>query len=259
MSPPGVTLVGFDTALATTSACVLRADGEAFRSEPPSPERLLGPARHSQELLPELDRLLVQAGTGWRAVDSIAVGVGPGTFTGLRIGVATARALAQALRIGVRRVSSLAALATGAAAGRKLESGRLVLALIDARRGQVFASLQRVARVASPDAGLPALEVIWEPFVTDPGPLLARLAELDAPVCAGDWALESRTELERSGAEVLPPDSGVHAVDALYVCRLALSIEPVSTDEIHPVYLRLPDAEVHKARRPIGDAGEEGT
>jgi tRNA threonylcarbamoyladenosine biosynthesis protein TsaB len=237
---PGDTLVGFDTAMATASACVLCSDGESFATPPPSPERLLGPARHSQELLPEVERLLVEAGTGWEDVRSIAVGVGPGTFTGLRIGVATARALAQALGIGVRGVSSLAALATGAATGAELGEGALVLAVIDARRGQVFAALHRVT-------GPGSTETIWAPFVTDPEPLLERVGALDGtPVCAGDWALESGAKLERAGAEVLSPDSRLHAVNALHVCRLALEVEPVSVNEIHPVYLRLPDAEVNK-------------
>jgi tRNA threonylcarbamoyladenosine biosynthesis protein TsaB len=254
VSGPGLTLVGFDTALATTSACVLRSDGAAFRSDPPSPQRLLGPAHHSQELLPELERLLERAGTGWGEVDSIAVGVGPGTFTGLRIGIATARALAQALDVGVRGVSSLVALATGAAAGAELEPGRLVLATIDARRGQVFASLHRVAR--PPELGL---ETVWEPFVTDPEPLLARVSELgETLVCAGDWALESAAKLERIDAMVLPPESGLHAVDALQVCRLALGIEPVSASDIFPVYLRLPDAEVNKQLTEMGRRTAEG-
>jgi tRNA threonylcarbamoyladenosine biosynthesis protein TsaB len=248
VSARAITVVGFDTALATVSACVLRVDGSSFASEPPSAERLLEPARHSQELLPELARLLEEAGTDWDEIDSIAVGVGPGTFTGLRIGVATARALAQSLDVGVRAVSSLEALATGAAAGARIERGRLVLALIDARRGQVFASLHRVAGDGA------TLETVWEPFVSDPDPLLARVAELGEPaVCAGDWTLESAVKLERAGATVLAPDSGLHAVDALYVCKLGLAVEPAPANEVHPVYLRLPDAEVNK--RLAGDAG----
>jgi tRNA threonylcarbamoyladenosine biosynthesis protein TsaB len=241
-------LAGFDTSLATTSACVLRADGTAFRTDPPAAERLLGPARHSQELLPEVERLLTESGTDWGDVGSIAVGLGPGTFTGLRIGVATARALAQALGVGVRGVSSLEALAAGAAQGAALEAGREMLALMDARRGQVFAALYRVAAAER-------LECVWEPFVADPETLLARVAgHGSAPVCAGDWTLESATDLEGAGAEVLPADSGLHAVDALHVCKLGSRVEAVAADAVYPVYLRLPDAEVHK--RLAGDAGD---
>src|SRR3954469_3313376 len=95
-----MTIVGFDTALPVTSACVLLPDGRSFATPPPAPERLLGRPDHSAELLPVLAGLLEEAGVDWPDVRVIAVGVGPGTFTGLRIGVATARALATALRIG---------------------------------------------------------------------------------------------------------------------------------------------------------------
>ena len=87
-------------------------------------ERLLGPALHSQELLPELERLLGESGTGWSDVESIAVGVGPGTFTGLRIGVATARALGQALGVRLQPVSSLEALAVGVAPAKPASTGQ---------------------------------------------------------------------------------------------------------------------------------------
>jgi tRNA threonylcarbamoyladenosine biosynthesis protein TsaB len=242
-----VTLAGFDTALATTAACVLRDDGVAFRTAPPSAERLLEPPRHSQELLPELERLLEEAGVGWDRLDSLAVGVGPGTFTGLRIGISTARALAQALRISIRPVSSLEALGAGIAAGAPLSPGSLVLPLIDARRGQVFAALYRVGEAAAGGEEAPALVPAWEPVVLDPGLLLERIRALpDAPVCAGDWAIKSAAELKSAGAEVLSSDSGLHAVDALYVCRRGMGVEPVAPEKVRPVYLRLPDAEVQK-------------
>jgi tRNA threonylcarbamoyladenosine biosynthesis protein TsaB len=243
-----VNLVGFDTALATTSACVLRDDGESFRTPAPTPERLLGPARHSQELLGTIEGLLAEAGIGWEAIDSIAVGVGPGTFTGLRIGVATARALAQARELELRPVSSLEALAAGAAVGARLDPGRRVLALIDARRGQVFAALFTVAARRKPDARI--LEPESEPSALDPERLLDWVGKLgtpdDAPVCAGDWAVESRAQLERAGAEVPPADCGFHAVDPLQVCRIGMSVRPVPADTVRPVYVRLPDAEINR-------------
>jgi tRNA threonylcarbamoyladenosine biosynthesis protein TsaB len=243
-----VNLVGFDTALATTSACVVRDDGQSFRTPAPTLERLLGPARHSQELLATVEGLLDDAGMGWETVDSIAVGVGPGTFTGLRIGVTTARALAQARSLALRPVSSLEALAAGVAVGARLAVDRRVLALIDARRGQVFAALFRVAERGSGDERV--LEPESEPSVVDPERVLESVANLqelgDAPVCAGDWAIESRTQLERAGAEIPPADCGFHAVDALQVCRIGMSVRPVPPDTVQPVYLRLPDAEINR-------------
>jgi tRNA threonylcarbamoyladenosine biosynthesis protein TsaB len=233
-----VTAVAFDTALAVASACVVRDDGSVFSTAPPPPSRLLEPAAHSQELLPGLDRLMAEAQSGWGEVESIAIGVGPGTFTGLRIGVATGRALGQALGIGLRPVSSLEALAEGVAQASADTPTSPVLSLIDARRGQVFAALYRVGE---------RLEQIWEPVVLDPEILMKRIRELDpAPVCAGDWTLESRTDLEAVGAEIPSPDSGLHAVNAFHVYRLGSRIEAVAPSDVKPVYLRLPDAEINK-------------
>ena len=100
--------------------------------------------------------VLEAAGVDWPAVDRIAVGVGPGTFTGLRIGVATARALARARDIPLVGVSSLHALARGAVAGSDpREEG--VMAVIDARRGEVYAAGWATADVARADA-VPLLE-----------------------------------------------------------------------------------------------------
>jgi tRNA threonylcarbamoyladenosine biosynthesis protein TsaB len=231
-----MTIVGFDTSMPVTAACVLRADGRTFSTPPPGPERLLGPPGHSAELLPALAALLEEASVEWEEVTALAVGVGPGTFTGLRIGVATARALAHALEIGISPVPSLAALAAGleAAGGED----RPMLPLIDARRRQVFAALYRPGRPLEPE---------WGPFALDPEELVARLAEGgESPLAAGDWALESRADLEAAGALVPPADSGLHAVDALHVCRLAEMIDPIPPAEVTPVYVRLPDAEINR-------------
>ena len=230
-----MTIVGFDTSMPVTAACVLRDDGRAFATEPPSPARLLARPEHSAELLPTVAALLDQAEVEWDQVDALAVGVGPGTFTGLRIGVATARALAHALRIGVSPVSSLAALAAGLAEGA--EPGRRFLPLIDARRRQVFAAL----------FSDPSREPEWGPLAADPEELLERVARLDPPpLAAGDWALESRADLEAAGVIVPPADSGLHAVNALHLCRLAETIRPVPPEGVKPTYVRLPDAEINR-------------
>jgi tRNA threonylcarbamoyladenosine biosynthesis protein TsaB len=214
---------------------VLLPDGRALATPPPTPERLLGRPDHSAELLPTLDGLLEEAGTSWPEVTRLAVGIGPGTFTGLRIGVATARALAHALGIGVSPVPSLAALAAGLAG--EAGKARPLLPLIDARRREVFAALYYDGRS----------EPAWGPLALDREALLKRVRELDpGPLAAGDWALESRSDLEAAGAVVAPADSGLHAVNALHVCRLAESIDPVAPGEVTPIYVRLPDAEINR-------------
>jgi tRNA threonylcarbamoyladenosine biosynthesis protein TsaB len=235
-----LTVIGFDTALATTSVCVVRDDGQVFATQPPDASRLMGPPGHSRELLPELDRLVRESGIDWSDIDSVAVGVGPGTFTGLRIGVATARALGQALRVGIRPVSSLEALALGAATKSSRGHGRPLISVIDARRGQVF-----VAVYVSDSAG--TLAPLREPAVMEPDAVLELVGTQEpTPLAVGDWAIRSDRELEDAGAEIPPPDSGLHAVDALCICRLGGGVESVAPEEVKPVYLRLPDVELKK-------------
>jgi tRNA threonylcarbamoyladenosine biosynthesis protein TsaB len=235
-----MTIIGFDTSMAVTSACVLRPDGRAFATPPPPIERLFERPDHSAELLPTLAALLEEAGRDWSDVRLIAVGIGPGTFTGLRIGVATARGLASSLGVEVAAVSSLAGLAA-TTARRAGESGRLLLPLIDARRRQVFAALYHRG---------PAQPPKWGPLALGREELIERVADHSskpgAPIlAAGDWALESRADLEAAGVVVPPADPGLHSVDALDLCLLAQATRPVPADEVRPVYVRQPDAEIN--------------
>ena len=137
-----------------------------------------GSPRHSAELLPELDRLLTAAGRRYEDIDAICIGVGPGTFTGLRIGIATARGLGQALGVRLRPVSSLAAIGLALASEGP---ERLLLAAIDARRGELFCALYRSEPKA---AGRPGLEPVWEEACLAPEDLAARL-EREAPSLVG--------------------------------------------------------------------------
>ena len=243
-----MTLVAFDTSMPVTAACVVREDGQAFVSEPPSTERLLGSPDHSAELLPLLGELLRAAGRDWPDVGSIAVGVGPGTFTGLRIGIATARGLAQALDVGLHPVSSLEALAEGMRAAAA--PGRALVPLIDAKRNQVFASLFRATGGSGP------LRREWGPLALPGEELVASLSSAGhAPLAAGDWAIESRRDLEAAGVEVPSSASGLHAIDARHVSRLGRAAAPRAPHEVRPVYVRLPDAEIYKRSAPDRETG----
>jgi tRNA threonylcarbamoyladenosine biosynthesis protein TsaB len=218
-----VTLLGIDTSTSAASACVLLADGAAFELTPP-PERLARPPAHASELMPAVAEVMERAGVGWRDLDAIAVGVGPGAFTGLRIGVATARALGMAAELPLRRVSSLAALAAGVDAPLKLP-------LIDARRGEVFAALFDGDRE------------LWPPFAASPEALVARLREgAFSPRAAGDGSLRFRGMLEEAGIPVEPDSSEAHVVRAVNVCRLGRGAPDESPEAILPEYLREPDA-----------------
>jgi tRNA threonylcarbamoyladenosine biosynthesis protein TsaB len=214
-------VLGFDTSTAATSACVLRSDGEAFELVPDE-AALRAPPAHASELMPAIVRVLDDAAIGWEQLGAIAVGVGPGTFTGLRIGVATARALGHSRGIDLRPVSSLAALAAGIDA-------ELRLPLIDAKRGELFAALYR------------GEEVLWPPFAATPEELVERVRESGvSPLSAGDGSLRFRETLEAGGIEIAAPPA--HAVRALHVCRLAKDVAATSPDAVLPEYLREPDA-----------------
>ena len=223
-------VLGIDTATADTAAAVTRG-GEvvAERLVPPGDD---GRPRHSQALLGEIEEA-VTAGGGWEAVDLIAAGVGPGSYTGLRIGIASARALAQSLAKPIVPVSSLAALARGIGElPEAADRGRL--ALIDARRGQLFAALHGASG-----------EELWPPFVADPAELTARLGELNQmPLAAGDGTLRFRDGLETVGVAVAPAGDSVHRIAARHICGLAETLAPQRPEQIEPVYLRAPDAEV---------------
>ena len=216
-------LLGLDTSTAATAACLLRCDGEAFEAIPTASD-LTTPPAHARELMPALARMVAEAGLGFGDLDALAVGIGPGTFTGLRIGIATARALAAARGLPLHPVSSLAALARGADAP-------LVLAAIDARRGEIFAALHDESGER------------WAPFVVRPEALAERVRESSlAPLAAGDGAVRYRKELEAAGARIPPDDSPRHVVRALAVCRLAARVAPVAPEAVLPHYLRMPDA-----------------
>ena len=216
-------VLGIDTATAASAACVLRGDGEAFEQSP-SPQRLAQPPAHARELMPAVRAAMERAGLAFAELDAIGVGVGPGSFTGLRIGVTSARALAQAADAELRPVSSLKALAAGIDAPVRLP-------LIDARRGELFAALY--------EGG----EERWAPFAAAPAELAERVRESGAPArAAGDGAVRFRDVLEAAGVPVEPADSSAHVVRGLHVCRLAAVAPAEPPESVVPNYLRQPDA-----------------
>lgn len=123
-----------------------------------------GKPRHTSVLLEEIE-LAAAASGGWLAVDQIAVGLGPGSFTGVRIGIAVARGLALSTGLPTAGVCTLDAV--GRALGTGAGDGRGSLAVLDARRGEIFAALYSARG-----------ERLWEPLVLSPAELAARVGKL---------------------------------------------------------------------------------
>jgi tRNA threonylcarbamoyladenosine biosynthesis protein TsaB len=226
------TILGIDTATADVAVAVARGGEIVWEVREPPAEQ--GRPRHSEALLAAVERAVEAAG-GWRSIGTIGVGIGPGTFTGLRVGVATGRALAQARGLELAPVGSLAALARGIP-GLEERPG---LALIDARRDELFAGLYGVDD-----------EPIWEPFVAPPEAIAERIAGLRVtPRAAGDGSLRFRQRLEAAGVEVLPDTDRAHRMAARHVCALAERAPRLRPEQVTPIYLRRPDAEVWREQR----------
>jgi tRNA threonylcarbamoyladenosine biosynthesis protein TsaB len=192
-----VLTLAFDTATAVATSALV--DGDEVLGERVS---------RAQTLLEDVDALLRQAGAHPSDLDRLAVGLGPGSFTGVRIGLAAARGLALSLDLPGSGVSTLAALAAGAPGA---------LPVVDAKRREVFTL------------------VGGEPCVLSPQEL-----PLDG-LCVGDGAQRYRSLLEERGAVVPPDDDERHLPRARF--HAALAGEPGSVDELEPLYLRVPDAE----------------
>ena len=217
-------VLGLDTATPATVAGVLLGDGTVVeaRDDPAAGER---PA-HQPRLLALAARALREAGVEWEALERIAVGVGPGGFTGLRIGVATARALAQGTGRPLVPVSSLRALALGGPGPGP------VVAVIDARRQEVFAA-----------AYDPLGRELLAPAALAPARLAERLTGLASGLPAvGDGAVRFRQDLEGAGLAVPADDDPAHRIQAEHVCRLGAAGHPADRDAVTPDYLREPDA-----------------
>jgi tRNA threonylcarbamoyladenosine biosynthesis protein TsaB len=205
---------------------------------------LTGRRRHVETLTPALEHLLSQVDLVPRDIGVVAVDVGPGLFTGLRVGLASAKGLAQSLGIGIVGATSLDILTAGAAAAGQRG---LVLACVDARRGEVFAAVHEVT-----GTGAPVERLATGLFAPDE--LAALLRGLDgAPVhTLGDGALRYADVLGTvpgiaPGAPGLAFPPPVALLD-LARARLEAGEPPVAPAAVVPLYMREADAKSNFAR-----------
>jgi tRNA threonylcarbamoyladenosine biosynthesis protein TsaB len=194
-----VLILAFDTATEVATSALVD-DGEVLAER----------RSRAQTLLEDVDALLRQGGAHPRDLGGQAVGIGPGSFTGVRIGLAAARGLALSLDLPGAGVSTLDALAAGAPGA---------LPVIDARRREIFTVAGGERVVLAPD------ELALETGVE----------------CVGSGAVRYRALLEERGAVVPPDDDERHVPRARFHAQLARDFGPV--DAIEPLYLRMPDAE----------------
>ena len=188
--------LAFDTATSAATTALVR-DGE-----------VLGEAvSRAVRVLEDANELLRAGGVERSELTGIVVGTGPGSFTGMRLGLAAARGLALALDLPVAGVSTLDALAAGAPGA---------VPVVDAGRREVFA-------------------------LVDGEPVVCAPQEIVGGLCVGDGALRYREVLEQRGAEVPPDGDERHLPRARFHVQLARDFGPA--DAVEPLYLRVPDAE----------------
>jgi len=219
-----MTILAVDTSTLHAGACLWR-DGRVLAER----RRLV--TTHSEALLAMIDELFVEASVAPADVDAIACGAGPGSFTGLRIGLATAKGLCFALAKPLVMVSSLAALAARAPDGR-------VCATIDALKGEVYAGRFDV------QGGVPALD--GAEVVLAPAKLVPLLDGADVLVGSGAHVINRLIDFR-----VLDEEAGPRASD---VARLAaLRAARGDYDDLAsaaPAYIRPSEAELVKQKRP---------
>ena len=213
-------ILAIDTALGACSACVL----ETGATQPVAIEQVAMERGHAEALMPMIERVMGKVEGGFSSLDRVAVTIGPGSYTGLRVGISAARAIAFAAGIPAVGVSTLAATAAPLI-GR--EGGRVIAAALDARHGQVWfqalnaqgKQLVSIRQVNHRDA--------------------ARAIGAGPVSLVGSAALAVANEAWAIGLDAVVVDDA-RAPDVIWVARLGMIADPQSAPP-RPLYLKEPE------------------
>ncbi len=229
-------VLALDTTTRAGSVAVV-ADGQVLVERPGDAARA-----YAERLPAELLDALVAAGLASADIDLFVVASGPGSFTGLRVGIASMQGMALVHGKPVAAISALRALAGAAAAG--CATGTRVAACMDAYRKDVFTAVYDVVTAGSRDA-VPGLSIVEEPMVDLPHATVARWNALGmpsvvcgdgVPLCAGLWP----------AATTIVPVPLLAGILGRLACERADSVSIVSPAGAQPLYVRRPDVEVKR-------------
>jgi len=221
-----VNILAFDTAMRALSVAVLSRAGDA----PATVSGFLEPMRagHAEALAGRVREQMEEAGLGFSDLDRIAVTVGPGTFTGVRIGLSFARGLKLATGCPVVALTTLEAIAANVSAGEAGNATTPIAVAVDARRGEIY--FQMFNADLSPASEPAALAV------ADAAAFLA-----DRPAMLAGSGAEALADVARAQGATLDVRTGSCEPDARVFAVLALE-RTVEADPPRPLYLRAPDA-----------------
>lgn len=223
-------VLALDTSAAVTVALV-GEDGARLASRASDERR-----RHAESLAPLIEAVLADAGVDRTALTAVVAGTGPAPFTGLRVGLVTARTLALALGIPVLGVPSLDAIAAQAVSDLGLTPGEEILATSDARRREVYWARYRVVAHEGPH-GVPVVELLAGPDVARAGFVAQDQLAQGPVVVVGEGAMLYPDFLPVADDAPLVPDATVLA-------RVALARREQGVEQPHePLYLRRPDVQ----------------
>lgn len=231
-------VLGIETSTPAASVCLATTAGVVANIEIGTGMPHLARA-HGSFVTPAIQQCLTIAGVGPGAINGVAVSLGPGLFTGMRVGIATAQAFAHARRLPMVGLASLDLLAFPQRHVR-----RLLCSVIDARRGELFWAFYRAApggiqRVTDFRSGRPEV-------------LAGEIEALsEETLCVGDGAMAHAGLLESAGADVAGASAAHPGARALVELALPRFVreETRRPEELTPTYIRQPDAQINWAKR----------